>query len=159
MTILEISGVVYCQVFLNYLKCPDIYDQVILYEDLIEDPHAELGKLFDILKIDHKHIPLAITALERDSQNGFFGERAKCRSHTFSDRDLQDINRILSMASLEMLHDIAWEDFKKIFEGKTVLWGMPKSLGKSDCVFGEMSQWDIIEAYFLKETNSLKLIL
>ena len=121
MTILEISGVVYCQVFLNYLKCPDIYDQVILYEDLIEDPHAELGKLFDILKIDHKHIPLAITALERDSQNGFFGERAKCRSHTFSDRDLQDINRILSMASLEMLHDIAWEDFKKIFEGKTVL--------------------------------------
>ena len=121
MTLLEVAVASYSQVFLNYLKCPDIYDQVILYEDFMEDPHVELGKLFDVLKIDHKHIPLALTALDRDSQNGLIGERAKCRSHIFSDRDLQDINRVLSLASLDMLHDIAWEDFKKIFEGKTVL--------------------------------------
>ena len=113
----QVVAALYSQVFLNYFKCPDIYDQVILYENLIEDPHAELGKLFDILEMDRKHIPLALTALERDSQNGLFGERAKCRSNTFSEKDLQGINSILSKASLDKLHDITTEDFKKMFQG------------------------------------------
>ena len=38
-------------------------------------------------------------------------------SHIFSDRDLQDINRILSKASLDKLYDITSEDLEKFYKG------------------------------------------
>ncbi len=74
----------------------DIYDHVILYEDISKDPgfaygflHAKcrnitafmffpdgaLTKIFNSLSISLEHIPLAKSALKVDSQRGIFGKR------------------------------------------------------------------------------------
>ena len=46
-----------------------IFDLVILYEDLKENPEETLLSLFELLNIDKSHLTASLSAMKRDSQN------------------------------------------------------------------------------------------
>lgn len=60
-----------------YLKTKDMFSHCIIYEEMLKDPEGETTKLFEALKVDQSLVPLALTALERHSQNKIFGDTSK----------------------------------------------------------------------------------
>ena len=74
---------------------PNVFDQLILYEELIKDPELVVGKLFMTMVISGEHIPTAMEALRHDSQQGMkFGERGTFKDFMISDENKINIDRI-----------------------------------------------------------------
>ena len=57
----------------EYLDTKDMYEKKLIFEDLKANPEKEIGDVFDVMGLDKKHIPAALTALKEDSQAGTFG--------------------------------------------------------------------------------------
>ena len=48
---------------------------IVLYEDIKDDPEAVCKRLLEVCEVPKEHIPLALEALQSDSQGGTFGKR------------------------------------------------------------------------------------
>ena len=72
-----------------------MFDQLILYEELIRDPETILNELFKIMELSPEHIPVALEALEHDSQQGMkFGERGAIEAFAIKDGNKVTIDKI-----------------------------------------------------------------
>ena len=68
----------------------DQYDIIIIYEDILANPHAVCKRLFEVCKIPLEFIPLALEALKSDSQKGLFVKRGNKPSAPKDDMDCAD---------------------------------------------------------------------
>jgi len=101
----------YIAALMGYLDDPDVFDDLILYEDLLENPRREIGKMFKLLKIPDEHMESAMKALNVDSQQGYFGQRG----HIQTSKDgefMRVIDEEFAAAGLPFRHDDTFEQFK-----------------------------------------------
>ncbi len=115
----EIAVVNYCASLASYFDAKDIYSRVVLYENLAENPEAELEKLFEIVGISKEHVPLGLEALKKDSQDGQFGKQGKAREATMEPRFLELVDRYMKKMEAfgfpPMTHDMSAKEFKQAF--------------------------------------------
>ena len=69
-----------------------------------------------IMQVPEKHLPLALAALDKDSQDGTFGRRMKGRSNVLSDEFLRSLDRCMGQIGAPIRHDMTPDEFKKVFD-------------------------------------------
>ena len=90
----------------------DIYDIVILYEDLIADPTKVLKDMFNKMKVDLDAIPFAIEALKKDSQNNQ-GFLFKKRLYKFGPNEIEKVHEMFHTFKVGHLSfDMTLDDFR-----------------------------------------------
>ncbi len=113
----EIGAMFYCNFMASYFENKKLFDndKVIFYEDLCKDRKKELEKFFKAAGISTEHIPGALEAFERDSQNGIFTPKGKDRPRQDPDPELlETFNEYMSeMGMPQIRHEMSYEEFKK----------------------------------------------
>ncbi len=114
---LEAGGLLYYAPSLAcYFENKDMYHQVILYEDISEDPETEPGKMLRIMGVQEELIQGAVLgALEKDSQNATFGKWKKGRTNVLSPDILRRTDEVMADCGIPIRHDMSVEEFKKVF--------------------------------------------
>ncbi len=117
---LEVGGLLYyASALACYLENRDMYHQVILYEDLIENPEREAGNMLRMMGAPEKDIPGAVRgAMETDSQKGTFGKWKKGRKNVLSKYVLRRTDEVMKICRMPIRHDMSLEEFRKVFFGK-----------------------------------------
>ncbi len=112
----EASVLNYATTMAAYFETKDIYERVILYENLSGNPEREVKAIFEIMGIPEKNVPLALEALKRDSQNGTFGERGKARKTQLEPWLLDKFDEYMKEVFLPQFHqNMSVPEFKKVF--------------------------------------------
>ncbi len=112
----KIGTIFYGGSMLCYLKNKDIYDYILLYEDLADHPEVVMKDIFQLMNIPLEHVPKALSALEKDSQNSTFGKRGKGRSYQLSQEVLNYFDGYMKKLGVPIKHDITLKDFRQILE-------------------------------------------
>ena len=91
----------------------DIYDHVITYEDLVQDPAKEMGKIFELLNVDKEHVSHSLQAMIKDSQNnrGFQGGRPRFGYGPNQMRETEDLFSVFGVGMLSF--DMSVQEFKE----------------------------------------------
>ncbi len=105
----------YSMAVLPYFENKNMFDLVVLYEKLTEDPKDELQKMFDVFGISHKHIPKALGALKKDSQNGTWGIRGGGHLLTLDPELLNAFDKRMERIGVPLRHDTSEREFRAIF--------------------------------------------
>lgn len=74
----------------QYIKNKKFYENAILYEELCKNPKEVMSDVFSSLNISLDYTSLALRALEKDSQQGFFGKRG-----VYIEKDLSTIMELV----------------------------------------------------------------
>lgn len=110
----DVWGIImYCMTSLAYFESKDMFRKVVLYERLVEDPQGELQEMFDILDISYKHVPMALEALKKDSQNGTWGARGGGLS--LDPEFLLTFNNYMDKLGLPVRHETSEKEYMTIF--------------------------------------------
>jgi len=111
-----------------YLKRKDQYSVCVIYDTLKKYPEvkiwykfssqhrfqATVKKLFDVLGIPRDSIPLALTALERHSQNDILYDPLKAKSIT--KKELRDGDNVFKWLGLPFDTRVTMEEFTNIMK-------------------------------------------
>ena len=93
---------------LNYIENRDKVDYLLIYDDWMENVQAETEKMFEILGIPKEQIPIAMTALNKDSQNNFFDKRKTA----LSPEQRLEINKLYKMLDIPLKYEMTIDEFK-----------------------------------------------
>lgn len=103
------AGVDYC-----FLARKDIYEMVVLYEDLHSDPKKVLQELFKIIEAPEDQLDLALEALEHDSQNNILAPRGEAKTGQLSRDKYKEIDQVFKDLGVPLYCDMSFEEFKRI---------------------------------------------
>ncbi len=113
----DVWGIImYSTTVLSFFENKTLFDAVVLYEKLMENPQSELQRMFDLLDIHHENIPEALKALKTDSQNGTWGVRGGGDSILLDQAFLSTFDNYMQRLDLPIRHDMTDIDFRSIFE-------------------------------------------
>ena len=90
----------------------DDYDMVVLYGDILSDPKAVCEELLEVCEVPKEYVPIAMEALETDSQKGTFGKRGDKPAVDSRAWDLAD--RVFQECGLPIRSRMDAEEFKKL---------------------------------------------
>jgi len=105
----------YARMLRIYYDTKNIYQHLILYENLSENPQQELLELFKLMGIGEEHLPKALEALKQDSQNGLFGQRGAFRQIELPDEVNEQMDSIFRFYGLPFRKDMTVDQFKSCF--------------------------------------------
>ncbi len=111
----EEAIIFYTGVLVSYFDHKEIYKGAILYENLIENPEKEVKKIFELIGIPEKHVPTALKALEKDSQNGIFGDRGQNKARQLDQGLLKFCDDYMEKAGVPLRTGMTVEEFKHAF--------------------------------------------
>ena len=120
MGLKKLSAYAYAASVLCYFDNKDIYDGVILYENMAKNPSLELSKMFNMLNIEEKHIPTALEALKFDSQNGTYGTQGKNRNKVFKDSYLKTVDGVFDELGLPFNMGDSEKKYVETFQERNV---------------------------------------
>ena len=106
-----------CTVMINiaelvtFDKLKHLYDHVLMYEDIVQDPEREIKKVFDVMSVDYCHISKAKEALKHDSQQGILGKRG---NEELDDKDIKDVDSLFIEYGLPYRMHMTLLEWKKI---------------------------------------------
>ncbi len=95
-----------------YMRCKEIYDYILYYENLAENPEREMKEVFRLMKIPQEHLQRAISGMKKDSQNKTFGKRGQGRSYQLSPETLAYMDNYFQKLNLPIKHDMTFKEFK-----------------------------------------------
>ena len=110
------TGIVFASSLMCYARNRNIFDYVIIYEDLLENPNTEAGKIFRTLGIPFKHIPNALTAMKKDSQGKFFGHTDGRNSQVFTPEQLGKIDNIFKQLKVPISYGMTLNEFRALMQ-------------------------------------------
>ena len=111
----EMLGVGGVSFFANYLRDKKKYDICVFYEDLVEDPRAEIGRLFRAVGVDLKHLDLSLTALKTDSQHGVLCARGADKA-LVTEAEFETIDRVFQEVGIPFNSKMNLADMKQVFD-------------------------------------------
>ena len=87
--------------------------KVIIFDDFTSNPEMVVGQLLNLMGISEEHLSTAMKALQKDSQQGIFGQRKK--KATITEFECDRIGTMLqrSLNSPVTLH-MTRDEFKKV---------------------------------------------
>ncbi len=106
----------YSMTILAYFDNKNLFNRTILYENLTREPEEELKKVFNIFGVSLDHIPVALDALKKDSQNGIWGQRGGGHSYVLDPRYLSTFDEYMKEMDLPIRHGMTEEEFKELFK-------------------------------------------
>ncbi len=111
----KIGTLAYGLTLINYVQHKECYDDIIIYDDLLEDPKGRTVKLFTKLGMikdgdNEELVDLALKALDKDSQMKFFGKK----TGELSDHHWQRMDSVLEDLELPIRHDTPLDEFRKL---------------------------------------------
>jgi hypothetical protein len=115
----ETAITVYATSMLAFFAKKEMFDKVVIYESLTEDPDQEILKIFDVVGIDHFHLPKAIEAMGRHSQKGSHLDREKLKPVKFDmDAEMCGLfdSYMQGMGMGGIRHDMPLNEFKDAFK-------------------------------------------
>lgn len=111
----EITALGYGSVIACYKENPEVYKHVVIYESMLSNLEEETKKLFQVLQLPNECIAVALTALQKHSQNNFFGSSALNKEELIT--DWPSANAIFEMLNVsEIQSNMSYSDLQKIFE-------------------------------------------
>ncbi len=105
---------IYASALACYLETKDIFRHVVLYEDIIADPENQVEELMKAMDVPLAYKKEAMSALEKDSQDGKFGQRGE--TVKVSDDMWSAVQKIFDQYYTGLRRDSTLEEFKKILE-------------------------------------------
>lgn len=87
------------------------YVDTIVYEDLIKDPEERTSALFKKLDLPLELVPLALTALDKDSQQKFFGNTDGREHSVFTEQMWTKVEAIFEELKIPLSHKMSLEAF------------------------------------------------
>jgi len=94
-----------------YLKTKNQYLTCILFDSLTKKPEETVAKLFATLGISIDLVPIALTALERHSQNDMLYDPLKAKNLT--QEDIKDADMIFKWLKLPFSMNVSMGDFRE----------------------------------------------
>ena len=101
-----------------YEREPKVYNDIIFYEDLMENPEATMDRIFGIMGMNKEHIDKALSALNRDSQNRILCPRGEQEGVQLTEKDKDDINRMFKRFNVPLTCEMSLEEFKEFFNSR-----------------------------------------
>lgn len=101
---------------LCYAQDRERYVCTVIYEDLVKDPAGTTAKLFKILGIPNNLVPLALTAMEKDSQKKFFGNTDGSDYHAIGTDKWEKIDRLFARLKIPISNNMTYEQFQQLFQ-------------------------------------------
>ena len=90
----------------------DKVDYLLIYDDWMENVQSTTEDMFESLDISKDYVAKALTALNKDSQNKFFGNIDGKRSNAMTELQWESVNEIFKMLNLPLKHEMNIEEFK-----------------------------------------------
>ncbi len=118
-SLIEITAQMYTGPFAEYWEHRSSYKHVFLYENLCESPKKEVETMFDLLDIPKEHIPKAMEALEKDSQQQIFGARGVAKGLEVTDDMVPEIDRLFVKMQVPLSINMTKDKFKALFSHVT----------------------------------------
>ena len=103
---------VFTSSFASFQEAKHIYKHVIIYENLVADPDAEVEKIFRVMKVPLEYKQEAMKALETDSQAKKFGERGE--TIKLDDQVWKNVEDIFAQYYTGLRRDMTLEEFKDL---------------------------------------------
>lgn len=101
----------------GYFKNPGIYKQVILYEELIQDPEKIMSEMLEHMGLDEGDLPKALEALKFDSQSGMqLAQRGSLDKFDLDETTMSNVDRIYQDFGVPMSCKMSREDFIACFD-------------------------------------------
>ena len=97
-----------------YFQHKNIYEFVLLYDSWMQNPKSETSKLFESLGLSESFVSEALKALNKDSQNKFFGQ-SDGKLNIISEVQWVRINGIFENFELPLKHNMSIEEYKSLF--------------------------------------------
>ena len=99
----------------QYIKHKELYEKAILYEDLCENPKDVLSSVFSALDISSDNVSVALSAMNKDSQGGFFGKRG-----TYAEKNLPSlielVDKKFKQSDIPIKTNMSIDDFRDILK-------------------------------------------
>ena len=84
----------------------------------MDDPASELERLFFTLGLPSEHVPLALDALERDSQGGRLGSKGQWKEGSrMTSQKWREADGVMQKFGTGLRHDMEFSEFKKVLLG------------------------------------------
>ena len=99
----------------QYITNKVSYKTMILYEDLCENPTKVLEDVFSVLNISLDNIPIALCAMKKDSQQGFFGNRGSNTRKPIS-KVIGLVNKKFQEYDIPIQVNMPMQDFRNLFD-------------------------------------------
>ncbi len=100
--------------FASFLEAKHVYKYVVVYENLVADPDAEVERMFKAMNIPRRFKAEAMKAFEIDSQYKKFGERGE--TIELDDNLWKKIDAIFEKFSTGLSRDMSMEEFEELLD-------------------------------------------
>ncbi len=105
---------VYVSALACYLETKNIFKHVVLYENLVGNPENEVETLMNAMNVPLMYKKEAMSALEKDSQGGKFGQFGE--KMTVSEDIWAKVQSIFDQYYTGLSRDMTMEEFKKVLQ-------------------------------------------
>ena len=110
----KFAAIVFASSLMCYARNRNLFEYVMIYEDLMENPHTETEELFKTFSIPIKHIPNVLTALKKDSQGQFFAHKSGKRVQVFLPKQWQNFENIFKQLKAPISHIMTLNEFRAL---------------------------------------------
>ena len=95
-----------------YRRNRALFNQLIIYEDLLENPQEKTKEMLTELGIDKKHVQTCLLAMNKDSQGKFFGHTDGKQASVFTEKQWSKIESIFKQFKLPISCTMTLSEFK-----------------------------------------------
>ena len=99
-----------------YLLHKDIYQHVVVYEEMISNIISGTKLLFEKLDFPADYVPETLTALTKHSQNNIFGTSDMNKNELISQEDWIKADNVFQELDVPIKVNMKMDEFSKIFE-------------------------------------------
>ena len=97
----------------------NIYKQVILYEDLVQDPMGQMTQMFELFDLPVDEVEATLKGLQKHSQNELFDKKATKTTEVYQEvMDSKVYDEIFQVFKLPISMNMSLDKYKAFFKSK-----------------------------------------
>ena len=111
----QLSALFYAGSFVTYLLDKDMYDYVVLYEDLSQHSEKVTRDMLTLMEIPPEHLEKTMEVFTRDSQQGALGKRGHWeKANLISKKSWDEMDSIFEQMGLPLKCNMSEEEYRKV---------------------------------------------
>ena len=97
-----------------YVQNKVSFDEIIIYDDLLQDPEGRTKVMFERLGVNTDLVRIALTALSKDSQMKFFGKTDGRKTSDLNAHQWARIDAMLEAIEVPITHNTTLDEFREL---------------------------------------------
>lgn len=110
------TAIVFASSLMCYARNRSLFSHVVIYEDLLENPQEETGKLFAKLSLSHRHIANVLTAFKHDSQKNFFKKQPIAQGPIFTTQQWKRVENVFKQLKVPVSYSMTLNEFRALMQ-------------------------------------------